>query len=120
MAMVFVLSLLVAVILAVSYLLSTELDRGTQRRACVERLLRYISMQSVKVVIVTWQIVIQVRWSGLVNRMPLCRSIYVMLSLGRKRENTHTIILLHLVYCLTSDKVQIDDEIHKENQHIRN
>ena len=64
MAIVFVLALLVAVILAVSYLLSTELDRGIQRRACVERLMRYIPMQSVKVVIVTWQIVIQVRWSG--------------------------------------------------------
>ena len=63
-AIVFVLVLLVAVILAVSYLLSTELNRGTQRRACVERLMRYIPTQSVKVVIVTWQIVIQVRWSG--------------------------------------------------------
>ena len=63
-AIVFVLALLIAVMLAVSYLLSTELDRGTQRRACVERLMRYIPMQSVKVVIVTWQIVIQVRWSG--------------------------------------------------------
>ncbi|CAN0425302.1 unnamed protein product, partial [Ascophyllum nodosum] len=56
---VFVLALLVAVILAVSYLLSTELDRGIQRRACIERLMRYIPMHSVKVVIVTWQIVIQ-------------------------------------------------------------
>ena len=63
-AIVFVLALLVAVILAVSYLLSTELERGIQGRACVERLMRYIPMQSVKVVIVTWQIVIQVRWSG--------------------------------------------------------
>ena len=72
-AIVFVLAFLVAVILAVSDLLSTELDRGTQRRACVERLMRYIPMQSVKVVIVTWQIVIQVRWSGLVNLNPLCR-----------------------------------------------
>ena len=73
MAIVFVLALLVAVILAVSYLLSTELDRGTQRRACVERLMRYIPRQSVKVVIVTWQIVIQVRWSALVNLIPLYR-----------------------------------------------
>ena len=72
-AIVFVLVLLVALILAVSYLLSTELDRGTQRRACVERLMRCIPMQSVKIVIVTWQIVIQVRWSGLVNLIPLCR-----------------------------------------------
>ena len=71
-AIVFVLAHLVAVILAVSYLLSTELDRGTQTRACVERLMRYIPMQSVKVVIVTWQIVIQVRWSGLINLIPLC------------------------------------------------
>ena len=60
-AIVFVLALLVAVVLAVSYLLSTELDRGTQRRARVERLMRCIPMQSVKAVIVTWQIVIQVR-----------------------------------------------------------
>ena len=64
MVIVFALALLVGVILAVSYLLSTELDRGIQRRASVERLIRYIPMQSVKVVIVTWQIVIQVRWSG--------------------------------------------------------
>ena len=62
-AIVFALALLVAVMLAVSYLLLTELDRGTQR-ACVKRLMRYIPMQSVKVVIVTWQIVIQVRWYG--------------------------------------------------------
>ena len=40
--------------------------------------------------------------------------------LRQEARKTHTIILLHLVYCLTSDKVQIDDEIHKENQHIRN
>ena len=73
MAIVFALALLVAVILVVSYLLSTEVDRGTQRRACVERLMRYIPMQSVKVVVVTWQIVIQVRWSALVNLIPLCR-----------------------------------------------
>ena len=64
MVIVFALALLVGVILAVSYLLSTELDRGIRRRASVERLMRYIPMQSVKVVIVTWQIVIQVRWSG--------------------------------------------------------
>ena len=64
MVIVFALALLVGVILAVSYLLSTELDRGIQRRASVERLMRNIPMQSVKVVIVTWQIVIQVRWSG--------------------------------------------------------
>ena len=64
MLIVFALALLVGVILAVSYLLSTELDRGIQRRANVERLMRCIPMQSVKVVIVTWQIVIQVRWSG--------------------------------------------------------
>ena len=72
-AIVFVLALLVGVILAVSYLLSTELDRETKIRACVERLMRCIPMQSVKVIIVTWQIVIQVRWSGLVNLIPLCR-----------------------------------------------
>ena len=64
MVIVFALALLVGVVLAASYLLSTELDRGIQRRASVERLMRYIPMQSVKVVIVTWQIVIQVRWSG--------------------------------------------------------
>ena len=64
MVIVFALALLVGVILAVSYLLSTELDRGIQRRAYVERLMRCIPMQSVKVVVVTWQIVIQVRWSG--------------------------------------------------------
>ena len=65
MVIVFALALLVGVILAVvSYLLLTELDRGIQRRASVERLMRYIPMQSVKIVIVTWQIVIQVRWSG--------------------------------------------------------
>ena len=64
MAIVFVLALLIAVILAVSYLFSTELDRGTQRKAGVERLMQYIPMQSVKVAIVTWQIVIQVRWNG--------------------------------------------------------
>ena len=64
MVIVCALALLVGVILAVPYLLSTELDRGIQRRASVERLMRCIPMQSVKVVIVTWQIVIQVRWSG--------------------------------------------------------
>ena len=64
MVIVFALALLIGVILAVSYLMSTELDRGIQGRASVERLMRYIPMQSVKVVIVTWQIVIQVRWSG--------------------------------------------------------
>ena len=64
MVIVCALALLIGVILAVSYLLSTELDRGIQRSASVERLMRYIPMQSVKVVIVTWQIVIQVRWSG--------------------------------------------------------
>ena len=84
MAIVFALALLVAVILAASYLLSAELDRGTQRRACVERLVRYIPIQSVKVVIVTWQIVIEVRWSGLVNIIPLCRIRQMMLSSGRK------------------------------------
>ena len=64
MVIVFALALLVGVILAVAYLLSTELDRGIQRRESVERLMRCIPMQSIKVVIVTWQIVIQVRWSG--------------------------------------------------------
>ena len=63
MAIVFASALLVAVILAMSYLLSTELEGGTQK-ACFERLIRYIPMQSVKIVIVTWQIVIQVRWGG--------------------------------------------------------
>ena len=59
-ATVFALALFLAVLLAVSYLLSTELERGT-KRACVERLMRYIPVQSIKVVIVAWQIVIQVR-----------------------------------------------------------
>ena len=63
MAIVFALALFLAVILVVSYLLSTELERRTER-VCVERLMRYIPMQSVKVVIVKWQIVTQVRWDG--------------------------------------------------------
>ena len=63
MAIVVALALIVAVILAVSYLLSAELERGTTT-ACLERLMRYIPMQSVKIVIVTWQIVIQVRLGG--------------------------------------------------------
>ena len=46
-AIVFALALFLAVILAVSYLLSTELERGTER-VCVERLMRYSPMQSVK------------------------------------------------------------------------
>ena len=62
-AIVFASALFLAVILAVLYLLSTELERGTER-VCAERLMRYIPMQSVKVVIVTWQIVAQVRWDG--------------------------------------------------------
>ncbi|CAN0377394.1 unnamed protein product, partial [Ascophyllum nodosum] len=50
--------LLVAVILAISYLLSTEMERGTKRTG-VHRLVQNIPLQSVKVVIVAWQIVIQ-------------------------------------------------------------
>ena len=66
MGVLIALALLVAVILAVSYLLSTELERGT-KRACVKQLMRYIPVQSIKIVIVAWQIVVQVRQSVRVN-----------------------------------------------------
>ena len=57
------LMLLVAAILATSHLLSTELELGT-KRTCVHRLVQCIPLQSVKVVIVAWQIVVQVRYNN--------------------------------------------------------
>ena len=52
-AIVFTLALFLAVgLLMVSYLLSTDLERGTRRARRVERLMRYIPVQSIKVVIV--------------------------------------------------------------------
>ena len=69
-AIVFALALFLAILLAVSYLLSTELEPGT-KRASVVRLMRYIPIQSIKVVIVACQIVIQVRWSNSVDRVLL-------------------------------------------------
>ncbi|CAN0240478.1 unnamed protein product [Ascophyllum nodosum] len=37
------------------------------KRACVKQLMRYIPVQSIKIVIVAWQIVVQVRQSVRVN-----------------------------------------------------
>ena len=57
---VLALALLASVILAVSYLLSRKLE-NENNRSCVEHLMRHIPVQSAKIVIVAWQIVIQVR-----------------------------------------------------------
>ena len=58
---VFAFAVLVATIFVALYLLSEELDHGSgTKMKCFELLTRCIPVQSIKVVIVVWQIVTQV------------------------------------------------------------
>ena len=75
-AIVFTLVVAVAVIPIVSYLLSPELGPGT-KRACIGRLVGYIPLNSIKIVIVAWQIVTQVRSTE--KKSTLCRKIETIL-----------------------------------------
>ena len=74
LAVIFALVSLVAMISMATYLLSAELERGAAK-AFVERLLRRIPVQSVKVVIIAWQIVTQVRLSKNVYRRTVMSGI---------------------------------------------
>ena len=70
LVIVFLLAMIVAMILIVIYLLSAELEQGPTK-ACTKGLVRCIPIQSIKVVIVVWQIVTQVRSSAKVYLVPL-------------------------------------------------
>ena len=69
MAIVLALVLVAAMITAVSYLLSPELGHGTNG-ACIGQLVGYLPLYSIKVVIVVWQIVTQVRSVAEVYTLP--------------------------------------------------
>lgn len=56
------LAAILATVAVVSYVMSGE--RGGDGRGLVERVARYIPLQSVKIVIVSWQILTQVRAMG--------------------------------------------------------
>ena len=70
LAIVFLLTMVVAMVSIVTYLLSAELEEGA-RKACIKGLVRCIPVQSIKVVIVVWQTVTQVRSSAKVCLVPL-------------------------------------------------
>lgn len=59
LAVFFVVIALVVVVSIACYLIFYEHERG--RQGLVERMARYVPLQSLKVVIVSWQIITQVR-----------------------------------------------------------
>lgn len=73
---VLVLTILLAAAVIATHTISGQLEGGGRGR--IERLTRYIPLQSVKIVIVAWQIVTQVR--GVFVRPPTCQHMCLMLA----------------------------------------